>query len=41
MFGHSTGEEPSASAIDTTFAILGTAGFGLMVQVWFNGAFNE
>jgi len=33
-------EEPSATTINTTFIVLGLGGYGLLVQVWLNGAFN-
>lgn len=33
-------EKPSAVTINATFIILGLGGYGLLVQVWLNGAFN-
>lgn len=35
------GPAPSAAAINATFAVLGLGGYGLLVQVWWNGSFNE
>ena len=39
--GRATGAAPSPAAINATFAVLGLGGYGLLVQVWLNGAFNE
>lgn len=33
--------QPTAATINATFAGLGLGGYGLLVQVWLNGSFNE
>jgi len=33
-------KKPSPAEIKTTFIVLGLGGYGLLVQVWLNGAFN-
>jgi len=33
--------KPSRALINTTFAVLGLGGYGMLVQVWLNGTFSE
>ena len=39
--GRRAAAQPTAAAINATFAVLGLGGYGLLVQVWLNGSFNE
>ena len=39
--GRRAAAQPTAAAINATFAGLGLGGYGLLLQVWLNGSFNE